>query len=107
MTQIMASGEQCRRCALTDTGDLNVRNGVAKSLLRIVPATQQVQVGATTPPFVACGVFSDGSMQRLVCAPRRHRATAGEPVDNSQLTWSSGDVTKATVDANGVRHGCR
>jgi hypothetical protein len=90
---------------LTDTGTINVTTAVVVDVLRVVPEEATVVITGTQQ-FVACGTFSDGSNATTgPCSTPEQGEPAGQPIPNSQIDWTSGNETIATVDDTGVATG--
>lgn len=96
---------------LTASGAINVTTAVVKSVLRVEPPTATVVI-SFGKQFVACGTFSDGTTDpdgspcSVHPAPGRTE-TGGHMIANSDLNWTSGDNTIATVDATGLAKGVK
>lgn len=86
---VTASQSTPRGEMVSATTDVTVVAATLESLARIEPAIARVTPGRSVE-FVAIGNFSDGSEA---------------PIDDAEITWSSGALATATVNASGVATG--
>jgi hypothetical protein len=104
-TVIRASSVNEEASTLTGDGQITVTSATVKTVLRVVPAAATVPVGSTQE-FVACGTFSDsGNATDGPCASPPQGQAAGQPIADTQLNWTSGTVSVATIDDQGVATG--
>ncbi len=110
-TTIQASATNSQGATLTDTAIVNVNEIAVRSLLRVVPPSAQVLVGASTE-FFACGVFNPETND--TAGPCFDNQQNGQPVGHvvpdNRLDWtilsdSDPDEVVAEINNQGVATG--
>lgn len=88
-TQIIASATNSEGVTRTGSAGLVVNNAIPTALVEVLPANPTIPQDGTQP-FSVTATFSDGSTN---------------PVDSSNIDWTSGTTATATINASGVATG--